>query len=49
MLTVVRCREILGADCRLTDAEVEKLRDVVYGFADIALRIARESHDEGRS
>ena len=29
MLTVGRCREILGADCRLTDAEVEKLRDVV--------------------
>lgn len=49
MLTVVRCREILGADCRLSDAEVEQLRDFVYGFADLALRVARENHDEGRS
>ncbi len=43
MLTVARCREILGDDYRLTDAEVEELRDFVYGFADIALRIAREA------
>src|SRR5574338_263625 len=48
MLTVARCREILGDDDRLTDAEVEELRDFVYGFADIALRIAREKHAEGR-
>src|SRR5947209_4424134 len=47
MLSVARCREILGRDSTLSDAEVEELRDLVYGFADIALRIAREKHDEG--
>src|ERR1044072_1026429 len=47
MLNVARCREILGPDSTLSDAEVEELRDLVYGFADIALRIAREKHDEG--
>lgn len=47
MLSVSRCREILGPRCQMTDAELERLREVAYVFADIVLRIAREKQDDG--
>ena len=47
MLTLDRCRDILGTRCRLSDQELEELRDHVYAFADIALRIAKEKHADG--
>lgn len=37
MLTIQRCREILGKDCALSDAELENLRDQLYGLADVAV------------
>ncbi len=41
MLSLQRCREVLGPNCSLTDAQVERLRDELAAFADISL-------DEGR-
>jgi hypothetical protein len=37
VLTIKRCREILGADCKLTDEEVEALRDQLYVVAEVTL------------
>lgn len=37
MLSVQRCREILGSNCLLTDQELELLRDQMYGLAGIVL------------
>ena len=36
MLKLERCREILGDDCRLSDAELQLLLDQLYGLADVA-------------
>lgn len=36
MLTVERCREILGDDCTMSDAELELFRDQLHGLADVA-------------
>ncbi len=41
-ISVQRCRELLGKECKLTDQEVESLRDDLYGFADIAITIFLE-------
>ena len=35
MLSLQRCREILGAKCRLDDQELERLREQLYGLADV--------------
>ena len=37
MLTLEKCREILGDDCPKSDAELELLRDQLYGLADVAV------------
>jgi hypothetical protein len=35
MLSLERCREILGENCGLDDREIERLRDQIYGLADV--------------
>ena len=37
MLSIERCREILGNDLNLTDEEIGQLRDHLYAFAEAAL------------
>ena len=37
VLTLDRCREILGKDCKLSDEEVTVLRDQLYVIAEVAL------------
>jgi hypothetical protein len=37
MLSLNRCREILGKDCTLTDEELTMLRDQLYVIAEVAL------------
>ena len=37
MLTLNRCRQLLGRNCTLSDSEVESLRDALYAVADIAV------------
>ena len=37
MLSIHRCREVLGMNCTLTDVEVEQLREQLYGIASVAL------------
>ena len=39
MLTLKKCRELLGAKCSLSDSEVEILRDQLYALADISMTI----------
>lgn len=45
MLTLKRCREILGKDCTLTDEELEMLRDQLYVIADLALTAYEDAPD----
>jgi hypothetical protein len=40
VLTVRRCRELLGPNCTKTDLEIELLRDQLMVVADIALDAA---------
>lgn len=35
MLTLKKCRELLGRNCTLSDSKLELLRDQMHGFADI--------------
>ena len=37
MLTLQKCRSLLGADCKLTDAELEQLRQELYALSDVAV------------
>lgn len=37
-ISVARCREILGPDCRLSDAEVETLAEQVLAVAKVIVR-----------
>ena len=37
MLSIARCREILGTECLLSDDEVKVLRDQLYAVAEIVL------------
>ena len=37
MLSLQRCREILGPNCRLNDQDLERLRDQMYGLADVTI------------
>ena len=37
MLTLQKCRSLLGADCKLTDAELEQLRHELYVVAEVAI------------
>jgi hypothetical protein len=48
MISLERCREILGDDARgLSDAEIDHLRQRLYGLADIALSIYLDKKSEG--
>ena len=38
MITIERCRQLLGPDCDLSDQELEDLRDQVYTLANIAIK-----------
>lgn len=52
MLTLQKCRSLLGADCKLTDAELEQLRQELYGFADVAVEAfcaSRRANNGGSS
>jgi hypothetical protein len=42
MLTVDRCRELLGAGCTLSDEELARLRDGFYALATVVVDVARE-------
>jgi hypothetical protein len=37
MLSVQRCRKLLGVHCSLTDSEIETLRDQLYCLAEVAM------------
>ena len=39
MITLSKCRQLLGGKCVLSDLEVESLRDQFYALADIATGI----------
>jgi hypothetical protein len=38
VLSLQKCRSLLGADCKLTDAELEQLQRELYAVADVAVR-----------
>jgi len=48
MLSLKQCRKILGRKSKLTDQELEKLRDSMYGLADIAIQAFLEQRDRER-
>lgn len=43
MLTLARCREILGADCGRSDAELERLRNHLQALAELTVEACRIS------
>jgi hypothetical protein len=43
VLSLQRCREILGSGCPATNAELESLRDQLMAYADLALEIGGET------
>ena len=48
MLTLEQCRKVLGTGCKLSDTELEALRDQLYGLADIAIETFIEKRDRDR-
>jgi len=47
VLSLRRCREILGSSCPAADSELELLRDQLMAIADIALEMGREKLGTG--
>ena len=47
MLSIERCRYVLGADCQLTDGELERLRDDLYALADVTITAFLEQRLQG--
>lgn len=43
MLSMQRCREILGSNCRLTDQQLELFRDQMYRLTDIVVDQIKDS------
>jgi hypothetical protein len=43
MLSLEKCRSLLGPDCQLTDSQLEQLRHELYALAHIALDSFRDS------
>jgi hypothetical protein len=37
MLSVPKCRQILGNSCSITDEELKALRDQLYGLANVSV------------
>ena len=44
MLSVRRCREILGQSCPLSDSQIDLLRQQCYALADLALEVFSEQY-----
>jgi hypothetical protein len=49
MLSLRRCRELLGPNCSLTDFQVESLRDEMSAFADILIDVAVSVYDKKKA
>jgi hypothetical protein len=51
MLSLDRCRQILGPECDLSDEELDEVRLALYGLADIAMSVFRleQPREERRS
>jgi hypothetical protein len=54
MISLERCRQILGRDCAMSEVELMELRDDLYALADIAVtsfrcRSAGMSLEAGKS
>jgi hypothetical protein len=47
VLSIARCRELLGHDCSLNDEQLEALRDQMYELAKIALDAGSIRRDDG--
>lgn len=43
-LSVQKCREILGPDCKMSDVELEAMRDQMYGLAAVIVDAFIEKH-----
>jgi hypothetical protein len=48
MLSLEKCREILGPECKLSDAELEALRDQLYQLAEVAIEVYQEQLRAGK-
>jgi len=49
LLNLEKCRFLLGTDCKLTDSEVEQLRQEMYGLADVATQVFRTQKIDGQA
>lgn len=47
MLTIERCRQLLGSECTLTDEEVKNVRDQLRVIAEIALDHCAHTDGDG--
>jgi hypothetical protein len=47
MISIERCRQLLGPDCDLSDEEIEDLRDQAYALANIAIKGLLGSEGQG--
>ena len=47
-LTPEECRKLIGKDCKLTDQELEKLRDSMYELADIVIEAYLEKRNQDK-
>lgn len=47
MLSLERCRELLGPGCQLSDEELERLREQLYALADIVTTVFAERPTSG--
>ena len=48
MLSIKRCRKILGKKSKLSDEELEKVRDDLYALADICIEAFLEKREKER-
>jgi hypothetical protein len=46
-LSLEECRNLIGPSCQLSDEELEKLRDSLYGLADIVIESYLEKKTTG--
>jgi hypothetical protein len=43
VLSLQECRALLGADCELTDSQIDSLRNDLYALANVALDALHEA------
>jgi hypothetical protein len=48
MLSIEHCRRILGLGCRLSDDDLERLREQLYALADVVTAVFAEQRTRGR-